>query len=620
MSAHLKAPPNAKTPTDVYRSELASHSYSEYRDRMFYEYELIDLAQLVITNETDLGAFLRAMFAALAGQQPYSKALDWNIGSTVQHFDSRVVIDAFKTSDPSRLLESIGLTWVFGQFGIKDEAVVAYLYEVVDRTSNPEAWWRAGFSLENLQQEEALTFLKRVLKSKGLKPLTYYLGALADKRSIVGILLLCTSKNIRDDIYPSLKSTAVETDNTAELINCAWLLGRLRLIDRDIVRRVDDILATSKDYELAYYLCHAIQGVASPAFLETFKQLTKSDDPLLRKMAVRGVSHIDNATNRKILEDLLARERNPSVTSEISKAIYRIANANTKQTLQLRNECRDIENGLIIDDTDKWYADPAIYDVFSRAEDPNDLALSVILREVETRGAVPQNPIDLATGTGRALRFCLDSMPFTGSFFAVDRSQPMLAFLETTIGRKYSYIHDVRLREATLRDFDLGVKSSFIISSFGFPSKITDRDLAFEELANVYAHLEDDGLFVTLGWDETFNDELSVFWYRYIADDSVARDFESWRSERQAKILSPRNCDLTWLKTGISVPLQFGSLRESATIMGYLFGRDAADHIIDHRVVEWSMSLGITLDTKEQVQAALERHDSKGVDEREASK
>lgn len=608
--AHREAPPNAKTPAEIYHSELVSHSYKEYRDRMLYEYELADLAHEVVANQSDLRAFLHGMFKNLATQNPYSKALDWNIGSTVQHFDPRAVIDAFKASNPSDLLDSIGLTWVFGQFGIEDEIVIDYLYEVVDRFQNPEAWWRAGFSLERLHREEALTFLKRVLKSKVVESLPRYLESLSDKRSVVGILLLVNSRNIQEEIYPSLKSTFMDTNETLQLINCVWLLGRLGLIDREIAAKVHEILETTNDYELIFYTCQAIQGVASPAFLKTFEQLAKSGDPLLRRMGVRGMSQIDNALNRKILEDMLREEQNPSVVSEITKGVYRISNANTNQALQLRNECRDIENGLIIDDTDKWYADPAIYDVFSRAEDPNDLALSLILREIENRGLALNNPVDLATGTGRAIRFFLDNMSFTGRAFVVDRSQPMLAFLETTLGRRYSYIHAIEFVNSTLAEFQLGVKSNFIFSSFGFPSSITDRGLAFDELTNVYAHLEDGGLFVTLGWDETFNDGLSGFWYRYIADESIARDFESWRSERKAKIVSPRNCDLTWFKTGIKVPLQYGSLRESAKIMGYLFGRDAADHIIDNRVVEWSMSLGITLDTKEEIGSALERHET----------
>lgn len=610
ICAHIKTPPNAKTPSEIYHSELVSYSYKEYRDRMFYENELADLAHEVVANQSDLCAFLHGMFKSLATQAPYSKALDWNIGSTVQHFDPRAVIDAFKASNPQDLLDSIGLTWVFGQLGIQDEIVIDYLYEVVDRFQNPEAWWRAGFSLERLHREEALTFLKRVLKSRGVESLPRYLESLSDKRSVVGILLLVNSRNIQEEIYPSLKSTFMDTNETLQLINCVWLLGRLGLIDREIAAKVHEILETTNDYELIFYTCQAIQGVASPAFLKTFEQLAKSGDPLLRRMGVRGMSQIDNALTRKLLEDMLREEQNPSVVSEITKGVYRIANANTNQALQLRNECRDIENGLIIDDTDKWYADPAIYDVFSRAEDPNNLALSLILRELENRGLVLNNPVDLATGTGRAIRFFLDNMSFSGRAFVVDRSQPMLAFLETTLGRRYSYILAIEFVNSTLAEFQLGVKSNFIFSSFGFPSRITNRDLAFDELANVYAHLEDDGLFVTLGWDETFNDGLSGFWYRYIADESIARYFEGWRSEKKAKIVSPRNCDLTWFKTGINVPLQFGSLRESAKIMGYLFGRDAADHIIDNKVVEWSMSLGITLDTKEEIGSALEQYET----------
>jgi len=66
-------------------------------------------------------------------------------------------------------------------------------------------------------------------------------------------------------------------------------------------------------------------------------------------------------------------------------------------------------------------------------------------------------------------------------------------------------------------------------------------------------------------------------------------------------ISSPRNCGLKWAKKGILVPLQFSSLKEAAYIIGYLFGRDAAQYVVQNNKLEWTMLLGITHNTKKEI-------------------
>ncbi|MBN2142870.1 hypothetical protein JW711_06085 [Candidatus Woesearchaeota archaeon] len=90
-------------------------------------------------------------------------------------------------------------------------------------------------------------------------------------------------------------------------------------------------------------------------------------------------------------------------------------------------------------------------------------------------------------------------------------------------------------------------------------------------------------------------------WFKYIPDEIPAKDFEEWRDKRSSLIKSARNCNLTWFKRGLLVPLQFSSLRESAYIMGHLFGRDAFKYILDSKKTDWLMSLGITYNTKEEI-------------------
>lgn len=120
-----------------------------------------------------------------------------------------------------------------------------------------------------------------------------------------------------------------------------------------------------------------------------------------------------------------------------------------------------------------------------------------------------------------------------------------------------------------------------------------------------YEMLEDGGVLCTIGWDETFNDELNMLWYQYIPDDIEAKNFEEWRRKRAAVFTSPRNCNLTWLKTNLRVPLQFSTVEEATNIMGHLFGRDAGIEIAKSGRLSWDMSYGVTFNTKEEIAEIL---------------
>jgi len=94
-------------------------------------------------------------------------------------------------------------------------------------------------------------------------------------------------------------------------------------------------------------------------------------------------------------------------------------------------------------------------------------------------------------------------------------------------------------------------------------------------------------------------------WYKFIPDKITAKNFEDWRQKRANSVLSARNCNLTWFKKGLNIPLQFSSLKESAHVMGYLFGRDAAQYVINNSKIEWNMSMGITCNTKQEIEQII---------------
>src|SRR5690606_17988445 len=99
-------------------------------------------------------------------------------------------------------------------------------------------------------------------------------------------------------IYPKLKETFIESEDTPTLINCSWLIGRFKLIDADIFEKLIRIINTQKDYELVYYTYFAIQELANPFLSDIFENFSEKNDALLRKMAVRGLSYIPSSENQ----------------------------------------------------------------------------------------------------------------------------------------------------------------------------------------------------------------------------------------------------------------------------------------------------------------------------------
>lgn len=126
----------------------------------------------------------------------HNRNYDWNVGSILQHLDMETVLSALaRAQSPERLYDSIGLAWVLGEFRSRNRIIVDFLRNIVYRSSDSEAWWRAAFSLEKIGVEDAVNLLKRSTKADALQPLQYYLDRLEDKRSIICILILSTSDN-----------------------------------------------------------------------------------------------------------------------------------------------------------------------------------------------------------------------------------------------------------------------------------------------------------------------------------------------------------------------------------------------------------------------------------------
>ncbi len=572
------------------------------------ESDLLDISNILLQDSN----FEVKELIDIILNNPIGENCDWNIGSLLQHFDYSEIVEALLNVKPNKrgyLYDSIGFCWAMGECPYKDDEVIQFLYEVIYNSRNPEAWWRAGFALEKITGKNAINNLKRSLKNNETISLQESLKDLSNKKNIINILLKSNSSAIKDEVYPALKEKFNESTTEKELINIIWLLGRLRLYDREMLEKSMQLLDTTKSYEMKYYILQAMIDDPKNMYLEHFKKYLYSDDKLIKKMAIAGIGEIGTSIEAMELEKALETESDPSVVSSLTKAIYMIKGNYFNERNNYIRKYMVNENGLIGDDSDKWYADASIYNLFSEAEDPQNLCFSMIFKRILQSKLEINNPIDLATGTGRAAKYVLNNIPYTGTLYAVDYSQQMLDYFERTINRQKYYVKSIELVHSKIQDFKLPnyEKSSFIISSFGFPSKITDEERCFEELNNVYELLSDEGVFVTLGWDETFNDDLNNMWYKYIPDNIKASNFEEWRRARESLIKTPRNCDLTWYRTNIRVPLLYDTLEETINVMGHLFGRDAAIEILNNKKTMWWMSLGITWDTKESLARALKK-------------
>lgn len=580
------------------KNKIKNLDFDFLDDQLFSETKLKEIALLISGNKEEN----KIIYSFLEKIPNCGENYDWNIGSILQHLSSIKIFTEFKKFDSQKFLNSIGLSWVFGEFNLQDTSILNYLYNVLNKSKNEGAWWRSGFSIGKIKKINAVALLKNSLKPKGVKKLDYYLNNLINETSIIGILLNTDKTSLKKIIYPRLKKIFLNKNTKLpELINCIWLIGRLDLIDKEIYFKIRKIIKENKNYQLVYYTFFAIQENISELFLETLKENISHEDPLIRKMAIRGLSNIPLSENIILLENLLVVEEEEKVLKELTKGIYQLNNIAFKKEFLLFKKYNENENGLIIDESDKWYGDPSIYNVFSESEDPENLCFKLIKQKLIKDKIEINNPIDLACGTGRSSRQILNLMDFEGELSSIDISQKMVDFLKKTIDRRKDYTKNINVIKSSINKIKLKQKSSFIISTFGFPSKIFDQKNSLIELKKIYSLLEDGGVFVTVGWDETFNDGLSYLWYKFLPDEINAISFEEWRIKRQKKIFSPRNCNLSWYKKGLSIPLQFSSLEESAYVMGHLFGRDALEEIIKHKKVKWSMSMGITYNTKKEL-------------------
>lgn len=246
------------------------------------------------------------------------------------------------------------------------------------------------------------------------------------------------------------------------------------------------------------------------------------------------------------------------------------------------------ENTISLIKSGKWYDFPEEYNLFSFAEDKGKKCIEYVINYIKKHNLKIKNPVDLGSGTGKIYDQLIKKISYSGDAYLVDVNSHMIHYLI----KKYG--NEVRIVKSKIAEFNLKEqKSNFIISSFEFPSSLFNYENCYQELKNVYQNLLDDGIFITIGWNEKWDDELSLMWKKYVCDNSTKR------------INGVRNCNLKWYVNDIKTSLKFDNLEQRDFVLYTLFGKKATKDFSNSIQLEWSMHMGITIHTKKQLKTIL---------------
>lgn len=551
----------------------------------------------------DYSIYEQLILGSLNGYNRY----DWNLGFLLRGLDLEILISVVDNHQ-EKLAQLESLSWALGELGIDDERIISFLQNTCEICSNYDAWWCAAEALEKLKHGDAVDIKKRTLKDNCWKDLEYCFDNLSERASIIGILKHARLDNTENIIVPKCREK-IKSKNKHEVQNAVWLLERLRVDDEETIESLFKLYeeAEDKSTTLKPRIVEAFGRIAAP---ETRGVL---EDALLnakyyrtRAYAAMGLGKIGNIKSVDILKKALEVELDGNVVGFISNALYEI-NDKTKNNLnELSRSHRWPENGMIYDDSDSWYSNTEIYEGFSNAEDPLNVCFEYAISTIQN---IPEKILDLGCGTGRFSMFLANEISQIKEIHAIDSNKEMVEHFERKLKKHRRLSKKIFPLLAKIQDLPFDDNSiDCVVSSWAFPSKMWDLKLSLIQLTEVHRVLKPGGQLITLGWDESFRDELSKLWYHYVPEPDYFREsFETWRKRRIGKIKSPRNCHLTFVKTNIQVPLLFNSPEEAAYIIGFLFGFTAGEDISKQSRREFSINVGVTNDTKENLSNSIEK-------------
>ena len=533
---------------------------------------------------------------------------DWSLGFVVMRLDPVLVEATLRGLDEAP--SSQGMALGLGELRSDTPAITQALFNMLKARNDYDAWWCAADALEKLGHGDATDLKKRTLVDPEWSDLPFCLERLGQRPAVIGVLRNARLENTQSVIVPRCRE-ALEAEDRREVQNAVWLLERLRVSDHETLMALSRLHEHAEDLSQSMRprIVEAFGQIAAPQVRDLLEhEVVKARYFRTRAYAATGLGRIGDPRSLPSLKNALRSESEPSVVASISEAIYAIQDPRVRAVQQVVRDSRWPENGMIVDESNYWYGAPEVYDAFANAEDPQGVSLDYLLDFIPNDASV----LELGMGTGRLTFHGLRSRNDIRHWTAVDASEVMCHHAKTKsvfqpgLASRLSVING---NSSTLpfsdETFDV------VVSAWAFPSRTWNRYVARAELREVHRVLKPQGCLITLGWDELFQDELSQLWYRFVPEPDFRQEtLDEWRSRRRSRLSSTRNCGLTFKVRTLRVPLLFPTPEESAHTLGFLFGHSAGEWIARERRTEFSIDVGVTHDTREQIEHTLEVADS----------
>lgn len=546
-----------------------------------------------------------ALYRLVGGFWNYRSYYDWNASSILQYFDLYLVMEAIhQFSDRRPIYESIGLASILGEYRRRNDPVVSHLRAVVAEAKNPKAWWRAAQSLEMIGVDDAVSLLKRSVRFSALRDLDWCLDNLHDYRAMINVLVLCDRKDTGQLIFRKAREILLKSRDVQATIGAAWLLARLRMIDDEIVARIAD-LARDENSELVFYAFFAVQDLGDSRFCGLLEYALGNKDQLIRRMAVRGLACIGLPDSIPAIRSAMLREQDKETMSEMCRALSGLRHPSENNAfLSAQTACYG-ENGLLARYGKVPNEEGAVASVFHEAVDPDGLCLDAVRGRLSRRHL--SDPVILPAENWKGIAKTVNRLNCSGSVFCLEPDREKAKLIRRHLGQGNPCGSSVEVfRDAgELLSARPDFRARLIIRPFSLADILRDRILDEDGLGEVVRLMSDDGLFVTVGFDETYNDDISRLTYDHAVGSPLPKDFDAWRQAKVSAKTSPLNCRLRWFRRGMAVPVRFTCQREAVDAIGKLFGRDAAKRLISQWRTHLEIMVGITCSTRKDMERAV---------------
>lgn len=363
----------SRTSPRTIAAALDRGDFSAFAERLWSEAELRAAAE-TIRSSASFGAIYR-LIDSLPGR---TDLYDRNVARLLWFFDIGLVIESLRHAGSSaeRLRESAGLAWVLGESGRRDGIIIEHLTDVVRRAVSGRAWWFAAWSLEKLGAGDAVNLMKRSLVLGGTEDLKTHLRNLSDYRSIIGILLTASDRELTTSVPRRLTAVLTRSKNPIELANCAWLCGRLRLSGETITDRLAALVRHERE-SIRHAALGALCEISSERQRPIFEAALLTGTRQIKTLAAEGLLRLGGGQSIAALTAALEAETDQLTVAAVSAALVTLRDPAGRERLRLEKNMPLNECGALL------YPDRATTELttdraaFLNAVDPDGISLGL---------------------------------------------------------------------------------------------------------------------------------------------------------------------------------------------------------------------------------------------------